>query len=53
MFDDYYAGIATQYGVDEKEVKREISNALSESKILRERREKGLFQDHDDPLHLK
>jgi|GEM_PF-6477258 len=52
MFDDYYAGIATQYGVDEKEVKREISNALSESKILRERREKGLFQDHDDSEKL-
>lgn len=52
MFDDYYAGIATQYGVDEKEVKREISNALYESKILRERREKGLFQNFEDSEKL-
>lgn len=52
MFDDYYAGIATQYGVDENEVKREISHALSESKILRERREKGLFQDLEDSEKL-
>lgn len=45
MSEDFYARIAMQYGVDAQEVKREISNALSESEILCERRDNGLFRD--------
>lgn len=45
MSEDFYVRIAMQFGVDEQEVKREISKALSESEIFCERRKNGLFRD--------